>query len=872
MTDSPVIGSASFEVRATTSKLKADLEAAGREAKVEMKKVEDATRHAQAEMKRAFSDSGHSEFERSMRIIRNASDYTEDEVRGAAERIARDLKGRYRDMGADIGRTFMGISRTAQLAFAGITAYALKLAADAEKIEQSFDMVFSNAADSARRFSDELADATGRDAVVLREQMTKLQLVLTGTGVAAETAAEMVNALTRSGVDAGSLFNVSDAEALQKIISGLTGETEPLKAFGVVINQAAMEAELLRLGFKGNASEASEAAKSIARANIIMEKLAVAEGRAASEADSATGKTRAMTAEFNKAARDLGTQLLPMMTRLFGSVTDVLKAFNDLPGGVQIAGLAFLGLIAAGGPIAGLIANLARVIKLARDTRLALIAAGAAGPAAGVGAGAGVAGGVAGATAPLAAGAVVVGVGTASFAPVPDDVKAYNADPSHPGRRFGESNSAWRARGGLTFREWQGVRSANQSTADLESSAAAAVTGQARAAGFTPPSDAASGLVTGFSLTPAQQTGTSNERGGRASGRSEADLAAQREMLRLQGELDLLRATGDEAGVRAKQREIDLVTLTKQYEAAGIANAAEAAKTQVDAIAAAEDTAREIDGLLEQSARRNERNQRAREREAEEQRRLNDILLDQLGIEAHLADLEGSPEAARQAERRLWIEERINQILHLRPELTAAAARQQANGEADAQDAARRTGQLREEFRNAFAGGIRAAIDGDLGGFFESLADRFTDRMLDNLADDLFDLLAKAAGSFKGGGSGGGWMSAIASLFSIGKNATGTDFWRGGLTSVNEMGGEIMNLPRGTQIIPHDLSKRMVDKAGGAPAIQRIYVEVGVNDDRFNAYVAEQATPIAAHAAATAYTATRNDQISAARRSRQRFT
>ena len=43
-------------------------------------------------------------------------------------------------------------------------------------------------------------------------------------------------------------------------------------------------------------------------------------------------------------------------------------------------------------------------------------------------------------------------------------------------------------------------------------------------------------------------------------------------------------------------------------------------------------------------------------------------------------------------------------------------------------------------------------------------------------------------------------------------NALGTSYWRGGLTRVNERGGEIMNLPSGTQIIPHDISTRM---AGG---------------------------------------------------------
>lgn len=38
--------------------------------------------------------------------------------------------------------------------------------------------------------------------------------------------------------------------------------------------------------------------------------------------------------------------------------------------------------------------------------------------------------------------------------------------------------------------------------------------------------------------------------------------------------------------------------------------------------------------------------------------------------------------------------------------------------------------------------------------------------------------------------------------------ARGTDNWAGGFAQVNERGGELMNLPNGTQVIPHDLSER----------------------------------------------------------------
>ena len=43
-------------------------------------------------------------------------------------------------------------------------------------------------------------------------------------------------------------------------------------------------------------------------------------------------------------------------------------------------------------------------------------------------------------------------------------------------------------------------------------------------------------------------------------------------------------------------------------------------------------------------------------------------------------------------------------------------------------------------------------------------------------------------------------------LNGVGHNASGTNDWRGGLTYVHEQGGELINLPQHTQIVPHDLS------------------------------------------------------------------
>lgn len=78
--------------------------------------------------------------------------------------------------------------------------------------------------------------------------------------------------------------------------------------------------------------------------------------------------------------------------------------------------------------------------------------------------------------------------------------------------------------------------------------------------------------------------------------------------------------------------------------------------------------------------------------------------------------------------------------------------------------------------------------------------------------------------------------SATLESAEVGHNAKGTNNWRGGLTWVNEDGGELMNLPNGTQIIPHDLSETMVKeqaqaKEGSSVIIPKLADQIVVREE-----------------------------------------
>lgn len=135
------------------------------------------------------------------------------------------------------------------------------------------------------------------------------------------------------------------------------------------------------------------------------------------------------------------------------------------------------------------------------------------------------------------------------------------------------------------------------------------------------------------------------------------------------------------------------------------------------------------------------------------------------------------------------------------------------------------------------AGGMMAHFDGVLSGA-KNLTDVF-DNIKASFANMVADMAQKAMQSGVSGllGSVFGSFDPLAgALRGAGLNAipafaTGTNYAPGGLAQVNERGGEIMNLPRGSQVIPHDLSKQMLQKQ--APSNVSINVNVeGANGDQ----------------------------------------
>ena len=80
-------------------------------------------------------------------------------------------------------------------------------------------------------------------------------------------------------------YNLTNDESYEKFKGVFSGETEPLKALGIVMTQTNIEAYALKEGITKSYKEMSEAEKVALRYKFIMNQLSLAQGDFASTAD-----------------------------------------------------------------------------------------------------------------------------------------------------------------------------------------------------------------------------------------------------------------------------------------------------------------------------------------------------------------------------------------------------------------------------------------------------------------------------------------------------------------------------------------------------------------------------------------------------------
>ena len=244
---------------------------------------------------------------------------------------------------------------------------SLDMANDVVESEQLFSVSMGNMEASARAWSEGLSASLGLNAYDLRKNVGMLNVMFDSMGAGEQEAYDMSTSMVELANDMASFYNLSTTEAFDKLRAGITGETEPLKRLGILVDENTIKQYAMKNGISATGKELTQQQKLQARYGAIMEQTSKAQGDLARTMDSPTNQLRRLNAEFDMAKIALGQALQPALIAVLPHVTNFATGLTRmLKGG------------SGGDPLSGTINDLAgatAAIKSRVDTSIVDIVA-----------------------------------------------------------------------------------------------------------------------------------------------------------------------------------------------------------------------------------------------------------------------------------------------------------------------------------------------------------------------------------------------------------------------------------------------------------------------------------------------------------------
>jgi hypothetical protein len=254
---------------------------------------------------------------------------------------------------------------------------AITGASDLSESISKNEVVFGAASDKVQEFGENAARAFGQSRAQALEATGVFGNLLRAVGLSEDKSADFSTTLTGLASDLASFNNTEVDEALNALRAGLVGETEPLKRFGVNLNDATLKAKALELGLSDGKETLDASAKAQAAYALILEQTELAQGDFARTSGGLANQQRILAAQWTDMQAKVGNLLLPAITKLATVANNVL-----LPGVENLArslantlGPAFTGvadvvreLAGPGGFAASLAVEIGKLLGLTEDS------------------------------------------------------------------------------------------------------------------------------------------------------------------------------------------------------------------------------------------------------------------------------------------------------------------------------------------------------------------------------------------------------------------------------------------------------------------------------------------------------------------------
>lgn len=249
---------------------------------------------------------------------------------GNTSDLSRSFQKLQRDAGV-LGKSVSSSSNMMRNALAGVSVVAVargmqKAVMAASNLSESIskaNVVFGSNAESVQNWSKTTSKAFGINRQAALEAAGTYGNLFRAFGITEEQTYAMSTSLVELAADMASFNNTSVDDALLALRSGISGEMEPLKKFGIALTDVRLKEQAMSMGLiKTTSGVLPQAIKTQAAYALIMKDSALAQGDVARTSEGLANQLKFLQAGLEDAKAGFGEALLP-------AALSVVTAFNE---------------------------------------------------------------------------------------------------------------------------------------------------------------------------------------------------------------------------------------------------------------------------------------------------------------------------------------------------------------------------------------------------------------------------------------------------------------------------------------------------------------------------------------------------------------
>ena len=208
---------------------------------------------------------------------------------------------------------------------------AIDAASDLAEVQNVVDVTFGESSGRIDAWAKQAGKAYGLTEKQAKQYTSTIGAMLKSQGMADDEIVKTSTDLAGLAADMASFYNLDFDTAFQKIRSGISGETEPLKQLGINMSAANLEAFRLSQGIEKAYSAMSQGEQTALRYQYIMQATADAQGDFARTSDGYANASRRVQTAMETIKTEGGKLLMEVVEPLTVGLASMLEKLTATP-------------------------------------------------------------------------------------------------------------------------------------------------------------------------------------------------------------------------------------------------------------------------------------------------------------------------------------------------------------------------------------------------------------------------------------------------------------------------------------------------------------------------------------------------------------